>query len=125
MRTGHRRNGHAGAAPLNTVSNGDGTATAAAGGNNRDGKGRFCSGNHAAKGNPHHRRMCQLRRALLDALTDDRLRELADALHRQAVAGNVAAAKLLLLYALGKPPATVDPDREALHEFRLLDELPT
>jgi hypothetical protein len=42
----------------------------------------------------------------------------------QARAGDVAAAKVLLLYVVGKPAPVADPDRLDVDEFRLLRESP-
>jgi hypothetical protein len=81
------------------------TATA-----DRDATGRFVAGNRGGPGNPLGSRAAEMRQILIDALTDDALRKLADAMVARAQEGNVAAAKLLLSYALGKPPAATESD---------------
>ena len=44
---------------------------------------------------------------------------------RSATAGNIAAAKLILRYAVGEPLPPADPDRLDLDEWKLLDQSPT
>ena len=90
----------------------------------RDPHGRFGKGNAGGPGNPFARRVAALRAALLAAVTDDDLDAVTRELVRQAREGNLAAARLLLSYALGKPAAPVDPDTLDLHEFELFRRLP-
>src|SRR5205807_2395576 len=85
----------------------------------RDSHGRFGKGNRGGPGNPFARQVGALRSALLSALTPQDIAAAAQELLRQAKEGNVAAARLLLSYALGKPAAAVDPDTLDLHEFGL------
>jgi hypothetical protein len=103
-------------APLETVSTVNG---------NHDQRGRFTQGNKAACGNPHARRMARLRSAFLDSLPVERIGELAGKLMELALAGDVAAAKLVLSYALGRPVEVVNPDRLDLDEIALLLKKPT
>ncbi len=63
--------------------------------------------------------------ALLDGLTPERMQALGAKLYDLALAGDLAAAKLLLTYAIGKPPDAVDADRLDLDEWRILDAVPT
>ncbi len=93
--------------------------------NGQDAKGRFKKGNKASEGNPFARRAARLRTIALAAVTDQDVRAVVQKLLGQAKAGDVAAAKLLLAYVIGKPTQAVDPDRVDLDEFRLLDEYPT
>src|SRR5262245_49777872 len=72
--TQERMNGHA--RPLESVATVNG---------NHDARGRFVQGNKAAAGNPHARRMAELRSAFLDALPVEKMRQLADRLVRQAL----------------------------------------
>ena len=85
-----------------------------------DTKGRFAVGNRGGPGNPLGRRVAEMRQILIDSLTDDAIRKLADVhMIARAQDGNVGAAKLLLSYALGKPPAAADyegPPPEAWRE---------
>jgi hypothetical protein len=87
--------------------------------------GRFARGNRLSRGNPFSRRQCQLRRALAECLTVAAARAYGKKLLSLAMEGDSAAGKLLLGYALGKPTATPDPDRQDLHEWALLSAAPT
>jgi hypothetical protein len=86
----------------------------------RDAKGRFKKGWRGGPGNPFGRRVAALRTALLDAITPERIRELAARLHARAVAGDIPAAKLLLAYTVGEPGPAVDPDRVSVDEVDIL-----
>jgi hypothetical protein len=101
-------------APSKTESNGTG----------RRPDGKFTAGNRIAVGNPHARKVAALKSALLEAITPEKMRELAHALHQQAIRGDIAAAQLLLRYTVGKPAEAVSPDRLALDEIKLLREYP-
>ncbi len=91
----------------------------------RDNHGRFDKGNAGGPGNPFARQVAALRVALLSAVTARDVAAVAQELLRQAKEGNLAAAKLLLSYTLGKPAAApVDPDTLDLHEFGLYQRLP-
>ena len=94
-------------------------------GNGRASGGRFAAGNKHGRGNPHYRKLCQLRSAVLDVVDADRLRALFSSLLTRAMGGDNEAARLLLLYALGKPAPAADPDRADLHEVDLLAQRPT
>jgi hypothetical protein len=65
-----------------------------------------------------------LRQALLDSVTEQDMQAVALALLVRAKAGDVAAAKLLLAYALGKPAESVDPDTLDLREWLLFQQGP-
>jgi hypothetical protein len=96
----------------------------AAEGNGRDSRGRFAKGNRGGPGNPFARQVASLRKALLDAVSEDDMREVARALIERARSGDPAAAKLLFQYVLGKPAEAVDPDRLDQDEWRLFQERP-
>jgi hypothetical protein len=66
--------------------------------------------------------MAAYRKAMALAVTLDDMRIMAEALRDKAKQGDVAAAKLLLAYLLGKPPSAPDPDRLDIEEFRLFEE---
>lgn len=74
----------------------------------RDSAGRFTVGNSGGPGNPYARRVAALRSALLDSVTEEDLRGIARSLVEQAQGGDLAAAKLLLSYVVGRPPSEVD-----------------
>jgi hypothetical protein len=87
--------------------------------------GRFLPGNKLGRGNPHYRRLAANRTAFLEAVGPEQVKELAGRLLRQALAGNLEAAKLVLAYEIGKPGPAADPDRADLDEWQLLDAWPT
>ena len=115
-------NGHAApvVAPSPTVVNGEADKAKS----NHDSGGRFTAGNKAACGNPFARRVARLRSVLLDAVSDEDLREVAQGLVRRARCGDAAAAKVLLSYVLGKPQPMVNPDDLDADEWRRLVEQP-
>ena len=69
--------------------------------------GRFVAGNAAAVGHrrPHAARVAELRAELFETLTRERLHGVLVALLEKAQGGDVAAARLVLSYALGEPVA--------------------
>ena len=77
------------------------------GDNGRDEHGRFTQGNPGGPGNPLAQRVGKLRTALLNAVTEDDMREIIEALVEKAKAGNIAAARVLFDRTLGKP---LEPD---------------
>jgi hypothetical protein len=132
---GHTQNGHAsGRPPLTPVSTVEGRpaeaqpvapqAAAAPAEGDRDKRGRFAAGNKAARGNPFNRRLAAMRQVLLDTIDEAKLRALVEALHAQALAGDVAAARTLLAYVVGKPAASVDPDALDRDEWKQCQEWP-
>jgi hypothetical protein len=90
----------------------------------RDAHGRFASGNGGGPGNPFARQVAALRKALLASVTDADMEAIMRELLRQAKEGNLAAARLLLSYTLGKPAPAVDPDTLDFHEWELYQRLP-
>ena len=89
----------------------------------RDRNGRFTKGNPGGPGNPYARRVAELRTALLETVGNDGLAEIVRGLVTAATGGDVAAAKLVLSYTLGKPTEAVDPDATLLHEQELTSRL--
>ena len=71
----------------------------------RDDKGKFVPGNQAAVGRSrkHAEQVGNLRRALYEEVTPERLKRIVNSLIVEAEAGQVAAARLVLEYCLGKP----------------------
>ena len=86
----------------------------------RDAEGKFAKGNRGGPGNPFARQTARLRQAALDAVSPEQMSEVFQALHRNAVNGDVAAAKLLLSYTIGKPTAAENPDTLDQQEFRIM-----
>ena len=65
--------------------------------------GRFAKGNAGGPGNPHIHRVAGLRKALYDRLSAQDVCDVIDGLVKSAKDGDVAAAKLVLAYAVGDP----------------------
>ena len=89
-------------------------------GNDRDENGHFRKGNRGGPGNPFARQIARLRKALLEAVCEADLVEVIEMLKRKAKEGDVAAAKLLLSYSIGKPVDPPNPDTLDLEEFSIL-----
>ncbi len=71
-------------------------------GSDHDNRGRFTAGNKAGRGNPHHRRVAELRAKMLERVTPDDLTAVVEALVNKAKAGDTAAVKLLLDRVFGR-----------------------
>jgi hypothetical protein len=85
--------------------------------------GRFLPGNKGGPGNPLGVQVQRLRRALLDAVTEGDIVDVIRALVRSAKGGDVAAAKVVLLYACGRPEyvlAISEPDEPGARDPRYL-----
>jgi hypothetical protein len=102
--------------PSATAVNGE-AGPSATGVNGRDSGGRFAKGNRIASGNPFNRRVAGLRSALLQAVTEEDVHQLAVQLVEAAKKGDLAAIKLLFLYTIGRPSETVNPDKLDLEEW--------
>ena len=85
----------------------------------RNSNGQFAKGNPGGPGNPYARRVARLRSALLDAVGENGLTDIVQGMVTAAKGGDVAAAKLLLSYLLGKPVESVEPDYVEIHEREL------
>ena len=64
----------------------------------REENGQFRKGNRGGPGNPFARQVAQLRKAALEAVSADDVRDIINALKEKAKSGDVAA-KLLLSYS--------------------------
>ena len=73
-------------------------------------------------GNPHARKVAELRQALVNFVTAEDMKEIALILKEKAKMGNLAAIKLLFQYVLGKPLPPTDPDRLDVDEWQKLQE---
>jgi hypothetical protein len=85
-------------------------------------RGRSARGN-GGPGNPFARRVAGLRAAVLDAVTEDDLREIVRAVVGAAKKCDLAAVKLLLGYCVGRPADAVDPDRVEIDRLKLRRKL--
>ena len=88
----------------------------------RKSNGQFAEGNKCGTGNPYARRVARLRSALLEAVGENGLADIVQGMVTAAKGGDVAAAKLLLSYLLGKPVESVEPDYVEIHERKLLSK---
>ena len=88
----------------------------------RASNGRFARGNPGGTGNPFARQVAALRQGLLDAVSPEDMAAIAQALAEKAKQGDVAAAKVLLGYLVGKPAPAPDPDRMDMEEVGRLRE---
>ena len=79
--------------------------------NGHEANGQFAKGNKGGPGNPFARQVAQLRKVIINRLTEEDLLAITEALLAKAKQGNVGAAKLLLAYGIGKPASSPDPDR--------------
>ena len=90
--------------------------------NERDARGRFIPGNKGGPGNPFARKVAELRKALVNFVTEDDMKHIAFVLKEKAMGGDLAAIKLLFQYLLGKPTEGIDPDRLDVDEWQKLQE---
>ena len=93
--------------------------------------GRFTKGNPGGPGDPFARQRAARHQAFLDQVSVERIGLIANKLLAMAWAGNLAAAKLLFLYAIGEPQPAVEPDSRDLEQWEhpraaadLIRELP-
>jgi len=70
--------------------------------------GRFTTGNPGGPGNPHSRQVADIRRAMVEAVSEDDLQAIVATLIAKAKAGNIMAAREVLDRLLGKPKASMD-----------------
>jgi hypothetical protein len=92
--------------------------------------GQFAQGNKCGRGNPFARQSALLRVALISAVTPADFAAIAKALVEKAKEGNVAAARLVISYTLGKPTPAAELDNLGQTEFEpsmipALDMAPT
>ena len=80
--------------------------------------GKFAPGNQFGPGNPFARKCAAFRAALMEAVTEQDIKDIAAKLRDDAKAGDKAAVKLLFQYVIGKPQPAVDPDALDLQEMR-------
>jgi hypothetical protein len=89
----------------------------------RDVRGRFREANPGGPGNPFARQVAALRKALLDSVSEQDLKDVVAVLKQQARQGDKAAIKLLLQYCVGKPAPPKDPDRMDADEWDRLRQM--
>ena len=69
----------------------------------RDTRGRFTRGNSGGPGNPLGARAARFRAAIMEAVSEDDLRQVIEALVRQAKSGDLGAIRELLVRTVGRP----------------------
>jgi hypothetical protein len=85
----------------------------------RTADGCFAKNNQGGPGNPYNRRVAALRQAMLETIRPEDLQEVLAAVLFKAKMGDLAAAKLLLAYTIGKPGNAVDPDTLDQQEWQM------
>jgi hypothetical protein len=80
------------------------------GGNGRNRRGRFLPGHQGGPGNPFARRSAAIHTAFLEAISPQDIRAIVRTLVAKATAGDLVAAKLILLWGIGRPAEPVFPD---------------
>jgi hypothetical protein len=93
--------------------------------NGRSANGRFGPGNRGGPGNPHGRRVAELRAILLEAVSDDDFRAIAAKLVERAKSGDLFSIRELLDRLMGKPVATVAVEQSDELEFRTREQMKT
>src|SRR5262249_14626821 len=78
--------------------------------NDRLSDGRFAPGNRLSRGNPIHRKMHLMRRALLEAADTASIQAMFRKLYELGMAGDVLAIRLYLEYCCGKPHQIIELD---------------
>ncbi len=73
-------------------------------------------------GNSFARKVAALRRAFVDAIKPEDLAAIARTLIEKARGGDVAAARFLASYSIGKPAQSPDPDRLDAQEWKNFNE---
>ena len=89
--------------------------------NGRNGSGQFTTGNQHGKGNPLFGKVATLRSAVLKSVTPATVKGLVKSLIDQAMAGDIAAAKLILPYLIGQPATAKEMEAEAEAEPTTID----
>lgn len=88
----------------------------------RDGRGRFVPGNGGGPGNPFGRRVAELRKRMLAAISDEVIDELILKAIELGRGGDLAAIKFVVQYCVGRSGQTANPDRVDVEEWRLAQE---
>jgi hypothetical protein len=86
----------------------------------RDAKGRFAKGNPGGPGNPFARHVAKLRSALVQCVSEEDIRRIAEGLLLNSRIGHLPSIRILLMYVLGKPSGAVNPDTLDIEEWRQL-----
>jgi hypothetical protein len=90
----------------------------------RNAQGRFAKGNRGGPGNPFARQTAGLRRALVNSVSRADIEAIGQRIVALAMDGDMAAAKLLFAYVIGKPADVVDPDTLDVQEWQTFCQKP-
>jgi hypothetical protein len=82
----------------------------------RTAAGRFAAGNKGGPGNPHAKRVAELRAVLLGRIGDQDVQEVVDMLLRKAKGGDIQAAREVLDRALGRSKQGVEMEMSSRSE---------
>lgn len=85
----------------------------------RESNGRFAKGNPGGPGNPFLRQVNQIRSMILEAVSEDDLREVVNALVARAKDGDVAAAREVFNRLVGRPADSIGPERLELERQKI------
>ena len=77
----------------------------------RNANGTFAKGNKGGPGNPYARKVALIRNQIIEAVSEDDLREIVQALIKKAKSGDIQAAKEILTRLIGKPVETPHSDQ--------------
>ena len=91
--------------------------------NGRNESGQFATGTNHSKGNPLFGKVATLRSAALKSVTPATVKGLVKSLIDQAMAGDIAAAKLILPYLIGQPATAKEMEADAESEPITIDHM--
>src|SRR5581483_10250439 len=83
----------------------------------RDSSGRFIAGTSAGPGNPHARHCAHMMALFRKAISEQDMLAIIFTIRDKAIQGDMTAAKIILNYNLGKPPAAPNPDQLDRNEW--------
>lgn len=84
----------------------------------------FAKGNKGGPGNPNARKVALIRNQIIEAVSEDDLREIIQALIKKAKSGDMQATKEILTRLIGKPVETTHPDQLESNEANIeLDKI--
>lgn len=90
----------------------------------RNADGTFAKGNKDGPGNPYARKVALIRNQIIEAVSEDDLREIIQALIKKAKSGDIQATKEILTRLIGKPLETTHPDQLESNEANIeLDKI--
>lgn len=78
------------------------------GSNGRDKRGRFTKGNPGGPGNPNSKQTSVYRKAIREAVSEEDVKSIMNAMVAAATKGDVNAAKFVMSYAVGSPKDYID-----------------